>query len=224
MRKITCLLAATTALALSAPAFAGSPDGKLQVKVLATGVLPDGKIDKVKTDLIGLPAGSQTKANNNVVPTLAIEYYATPNVSVETICCFTQHHVSGDGPLDGARIVNHVLILPATVTLKYHLDAGPIKPYVGVGPAMFLIFGEKPGADAKALGASKVKMTNEVGVAVQGGVDVPVNDTGMGVTLDAKKYWMGTTAKFYTAGGVKALETKHKLDPWVLSAGVYFRF
>ena len=33
-----------------------------------------------------LPANTQTKANDNYVPTLAIEYFATPNVSIETIC------------------------------------------------------------------------------------------------------------------------------------------
>lgn len=224
MRKLTLLAAMAAATAMTSPAMAGNPEGKLQVKVLATGVLPDGKIDKVKTDLIGLPAGSQTKATDSVVPTVAIEYFATPNVSVETICCLTKRRVVGTGPLDGARLVNHVLIIPATVTLKYHLDAGPIKPYVGVGPSMFLIFGEKPGAAARTLGATKVKMTNEVGIALQGGVDIPVNDTGMGISLDAKKYFIGTEAKFYTATGVKALHTKHKLDPWLVSGGVYFRF
>jgi len=223
MRKTMLLAAVAAAATLSTPALAGNPEGKLQVKVLATGVLPDGEITKVKTDLIGLPAGSQTKANNNVVPTLAVEYFATPNVSVETICCFTQHHVSGAGALKGANLVNHVLILPATVTLKYHLNAGPIKPYIGVGPSLFVIFGEKPGSDAKALGATKVKMTNELGVALQGGVDIPVNDAGMGISLDAKRYFMDTTATF-KAGAVTALKTKHKLDPWVVSGGVYFRF
>jgi outer membrane protein len=224
MRKLTLLAAMAAATVLSSPALAGNPEGRLQVKVLATGVLPDGKIDKVKTDLIGLPAGSQTKANDNVVPTLAVEYYATPNISVETICCFTQHHVTGSGALAGANLVNHVLILPATVTLKYHLDAGPIKPYIGIGPSLFVIFGEKPGSDARALGATRTKMSNEVGFALQGGVDIPVNDKGLGVSLDAKKYFMNTTAHFYTASGVEALTTKHSLDPWVISGGVYVRF
>lgn len=223
MRKTMLLAAVTAAATLSTPALAGNPEGKLQVKVLATGVLPDGKISKVHKDLIGLPAGSQTKANDNVVPTLAVEYFATPNVSVETICCFTQHHVTGAGPLKGANLVNHVLILPATVTLKYHLNAGPIKPYIGVGPSLFVIFGEKPGSDAKALGATKLKMSNELGIALQGGVDVPINDSGMGISLDAKRYFMDTTATF-KAGAVTALKTKHKLDPWVVSGGVYLRF
>lgn len=170
------------------------------------------------------PAGSQTKANDNVVPTLAVEYFATPNVSVETICCFTQHHVNGAGAIANTRIVDHVLILPATVTLKYHLNAGPIKPYVGVGPSLFVIFGEKPGATTRALGGTSLKMSNEVGVALQAGVDVPVNDTGMGISLDAKKYFMDTTLHVKNAAGAEILTTKHSLDPWVVSGGVYLRF
>ncbi len=223
MKKLTIAAALATATMLSSPALAADA-GTVQVKLMATGVLPDGKIDKVNTDLIGLPAGSQSTANDNVVPTLAIDYYVSPAVSIETICCFTQHHVTGAGALAGADLAQHVLILPATVTLKYHLDAGPIKPYVGVGPSVFFYFSEKPGADAIALGAAKLKMDNKFGVAIQGGFDIPVNDTGMGISLDAKKYFMKTTTHFYTAGGVEALSTTHKLDPWVISGGVYFSF
>jgi outer membrane protein len=226
MRKITFLAAFAAASALSAPAMAAEGEGHLQVKVMATGVLPDGKIDKIKSVLpsvaTALGTSPGTKASNNVVPTIAIEYYATPNVSVETICCFTTHHVTGTGSVAGANLVKHVMILPATVTLKYHLDAGPIRPYIGAGPALFLVFDEKPGSTARALGVTDVKMSNSFGLALQGGVDVPLNP-GMGISLDAKRYFMKPTAKFY-AGNTLALETKHKLDPWVLSGGVYFRF
>lgn len=223
MRKLA-IIAATAASILATPALAGSPDGHWQVKLLATGVLPDGKIDKVKTDLIGLPAGSQTEATDSVIPTVAVEYYFTPNVSVETICCLTKREVKGAGALAGARLVDSVHIIPATVTAKYHLNLGPIRPYVGAGPALFLIFGEKPGATARTLGVDKVNLSNELGVAVQAGVDVPLGDGGMGISLDAKKYWIGTTATFKNAAGTTGLQTEHKLDPWLVSGGVYFRF
>lgn len=208
-----------------APALAGSTEGKLQVKVLGTGVLPDGKIVEVKNDPLGLTAGAQTTANDNVVPTLAVEYFFTPNVSAETICCFTQHHVSGAGSLAGAdHIVDHVLVLPATLTLKYHLPmGGGIKPYIGAGPSLFLYFGEKPGSSITPLGVDKVKMSNDVGFALQAGLDIPVNDKGLGISLDAKKYFMDTTARFYV-GGTEVLATKHSLDPWVVSAGLAYRF
>ncbi len=225
MKKYTVAAALMAASMLASPAQAGSTDGRFQVKLLATGVLPDGKIDTVNKDLIGLPAGSQTKANDNVVPTVAVEYFATPNVSVETICCFTSHHVSGAGALAGASIADHVMILPATVTLKYHLPLGNgIKPYVGAGPSVFFFIDERPGATAKTLGATRLKMDNQFGVALQAGVDIPLNDKGVGLSLDAKRYFMNATTHFYTAAGVEALSTKHKLDPWVLSAGVSYRF
>lgn len=232
MRKMTMLVALAAATALSTPAMAGSPDGKIQVKVLGTAVLPDGGIDKIKYIDSGLAttlgdmgvSDVDAKANDNVVPTLAIEYFFDKNFSVETICCFTQHHVNGAADLGGTNLVNHVLILPATVTLKAHLPTGtPFKPYVGAGPSVFFVFDEKPGSTARALGVDKVKMSNSFGVALQGGVDVALGDSGFGLSLDAKKYFMKPTAKFY-ADDVKVLETKHNLDPWVLSAGVSYRF
>ncbi|GHA06501.1 OmpW/AlkL family protein [Novosphingobium arvoryzae] len=225
MKKLTIAAALAAATMLATPAQAADPEGKIQVKVLATGVLPDGKIESVNVNLTAAPSAAlATKANDNVVPTLAVEYFATPNVSVETICCFTQHHVTGTGAIAGADIAQHVLILPATVTLKYHFNAGGIKPYVGAGPAVFFYFDEKPGATAQALGATKLKMDNKFGVALQAGVDVPLGDSGLGISLDAKRYFMKAKTHFYTAGGVEALSTTHKLDPWVVSGGVYARF
>lgn len=215
---------ASTAL-VAAPAHAGSTDGKWQIKVLGSAVLPDGKISRVDKDLIGLPTGSQTKASDNGVPTLAVEYFFTKSISAETICCTSAHHVTGAGPLAGAAIVDHAILIPATLTLKYHLPLpGGIKPYVGVGPSLYLWLGERPGAAAASLGAARVHLSNEVGVAVQGGVDIALGKKGFGLSLDAKKYWMGTTARFYTAGGVEALTTRHKIDAWILSAGVSYRF
>lgn len=227
MKTFTIAAALAGAALFAAPAQAGDKDGKLEVKVMATGVLPDGKIDRINSAApavaTALGASPGTIANDNWVPTLAIEYYATPNISVETICCFTQHTVTGTGSIAGANIANHVLILPATVTLKAHLDAGPVRPYVGAGPALFFYFDEKPGTVPQALGATSLKMDNKLGFALQGGVDVPVGENGMGITLDAKRYFMKATTHFY-AGSTEVLSTDHKLDPWVLSGGVYFRF
>ena len=222
-RSIVIASALAAVAAITAPAMAADGEGKLQVKVLGSAVLPDGKIDKVKFDAIGIPANTQTKADDNFVPTLAIEYFFTPNISLETICCLTQHDVTGTRGLPGAELVSNAKLIPATFTLKYHLDAGGIKPYVGAGPTYFMWFNEKSGKATKALGADKFDMSNEIGLALQGGVDIPVNDNGMAISLDAKRYFVKTSAKWY-ANGTKVLATKHKVDPWVLSAGLAFRF
>ena len=222
---LSCGVAAMALSLAAAPAHAGSSDGQLQIKVLGTAVLPDGKITSVVHDGIGLPAGTQTEADDNFVPTLAIEYFVTPQVSLETICCVTQHDVTGTGPLAGAGLVSNANIVPATLTLKYHFgQAGGIQPYVGAGPTYFIFIDEKPGAAARGLGATRQQMNDHFGVALQAGVDVPLNDRGMALSLDAKRYFLRTSAHWFAANGTEVLTTRHRIDPWVLSAGVAFRF
>ena len=209
---------------LAAPVQAQEVAGKLQVKVLGTAVLPDGKITKVLNNAAGVPAGTQAYATDNVVPTLAVEYFFSPNFSVETICCLTAHHVNGAGALAGTNLVRTVKILPATLTLKAHMPLGPIKPYIGAGPTYFIFISEKSGTTTTALGLPRNKLNDKVGVALQAGVDVPLNANGFGLSLDAKRYFVRPTAHWSTAGGTELLATRHKLDPWVLSAGVSYRF
>ncbi|MCB5426003.1 outer membrane beta-barrel protein [Altererythrobacter sp. CC-YST694] len=227
MRMMTAAVALATAFALSVPAHAedgaSGDKGKWQIKLLGSAVLADGKLTDKTKDLVGLPNNLETKANDNYVPTIAVEYFFTDNISVETICCVTQHDVDGTVGLPGAELVSDAKIIPATLTLKYHVDAGPIKPYVGVGPTYFIFIDEKPGAAAKTLGADGFKLNDKFGVALQAGVDVPLGDNGLSLALDAKKYFLNTSAHWYV-GQTEVITTRHALDPWVLSAGLGFRF
>lgn len=209
--------------ALATPTSVQAEEGKLQVKLLGTAVLPDGKITDLNVDIVGLPANTQTKANDNVVPTVAIEYFFSDQISLETICCFTQHDVDAVSGLPGAELVSNARVIPATFTLKYHLDAGPVKPYIGAGATYFLWIKDKPGAATIPLGVTETNFSNELGAVVQGGLDIPLGDKGLGLSFDAKKYFVDTRARWF-AGNTLAIETKHKLDPWVLSAGVSYRF
>lgn len=225
--KITRIRAAGAAalafgLNLTAMPAMAQETGDIQVKIVASAVLTDGELDEVTFDSVGLPAGAQTESNDNFVPTLAVEYFVSPNLSLETICCTTQHDVDGIGPAAGAELVSDALLLPATVTLKYHLNPGGVSPYVGAGAAYFIWLDADPGAAAVAAGADELELSNELGLVLQAGVDVPVGEQ-MGLTLDAKRYFIGTTARWY-ANGTRVIETEHTLDPWVLSGGLYYRF
>lgn len=221
--KVTAALSAAAVALAATPALAQEP-GRIQVKAFATYVGPDGEITDLRVNRIPVPAGSDTKARDAVVPTVAVEYFLTPQISVETICCVTQHDVRGAGAINGAKLINNAEIIPATVTLKYHfpLDGG-IKPYVGAGPAYFMIFGEGLGGSARALGATNVGLSSELGAAVQVGVDIPLPNQSVALSLDAKRYFVDTVATFRSGSNV-VLESKHKLDPWVLSAGLAWRF
>lgn len=219
----TVCLFALGSLAASGTAMAQDRAGSIQIKGFATAVLPDGEITKIETDLVGLPADTQTKANDNVVPTIAIEYFFTNNFSVETICCLTQHDVDGTTGLPGAELVSDAKLIPATFTAKYHFDLGTIKPYVGAGAAYFIFIDERPGAATLPLGVTDFDLSNEFGLALQAGVDISVNDRGLGVSVDAKRYFIDTTARWF-AGDTTAIQTEHRLDPWVISAGLAYRF
>ncbi|UKK85533.1 outer membrane beta-barrel protein [Sphingopyxis sp. BSN-002] len=212
------------AAALAIPGQAYAKTGDVQFKIFATYVAPDGKISDVKLDAIGLPANTQAKADDNITPTVAIEYFVADAISIETIAGVTQHDVNGRGGLNGATLVSDAKIVPATLTLKYHFGKdGGIQPYVGAGPSYFIFIDEKPGATTRALGATRQKMGDKLGVALQAGIDIPVNDKGLAFSLDAKRYFLRPTATWF-AGATPVLKTRHTLDPWVLSAGVAFRF
>ena len=230
----TLLMLAKTALGGAALALVATPvmaqdgetdrAGDIQLKVLGTAVLPDGKITDINVNLPGLPATTQTKASDNFVPTIAVEYFLTDNVSIETIAGVTQHDVDATAGLPvGAELVSDALLLPATVTAKYHFDLGGVKPYVGGGVAYFIWLKDKPGAATLPLGVTDTDLSDEFGFALQAGFDVPLGDDGFGLTFDAKRYFIDTTARWFV-GNTLAIETEHKLDPWVLSAGISYRF
>jgi len=231
MKTILMLGGAALALATT-PAMAQEGDadrtGDIQVKLVATLVTPDGAITDVNVNLPGLPASLQTESNYNVTPTIAIEYFITNNISIETIAGITQHDVDAVAGLPaGAELVSNAKLIPSTVTAKYHFDLGPklggVKPYVGVGPALFLWVDDDPGAATLPLGVTETNLSNEFGVALQAGIDIPIGSKGFGLSLDAKRYFVDTTARWYV-GNTLAIETEHKLDPWLLSAGVSYRF
>lgn len=226
MKKLMMLGSAAMALAATPALAQEGPDraGDVQVKLLATYVGPDGKIEAINVNRPGLPATTQTRANDNVTPTIAVEYFVSNNVSLETIAGMTQHDVDATAGLPrGAELVSDAKLIPATLTAKYHFDLGAVKPYVGAGVSWFLWVDVEPGAATRPLGVTKTTLSNDVGAVLQAGFDVPVNDKGLGVSLDVKRYFIGTTARWF-AGNVLAIETEHKLDPWVISAGLSYRF
>lgn len=222
MKRMIASAAALLA-ATATPVYAQDGQRQIQVKVLGSAVLTDGRITRVDRDVVGLPATLQTRSNDNAVPTIAVEYFFSDRISAETICCMTQHDVDAVTGLPGAELVANAKVVPATVTVKYHVPLGAAKPYVGVGPAYFLWLDSKPGAATVPLGVTRQTLSDELGLVVQTGVDVPLNSRGLGLSLDAKRYFINTTARWY-AGQTVAIETRHTLDPWVLSAGLAWRF
>lgn len=215
---------------MSNPAFAQDANqnedkGKFQVKLFGTAVLPNGEITEILVDNIGLPADAQTRANDNIVPTVALEYFPSDNFSIETICCISQHDVDGVAGIAGIEAISDAIILPATVTAKYHFSGiNGVRPYVGAGPSYFFYIDEQPGAQLAELGAVRTVLNSEVGIVFQAGLDADLNDKGLILSADVKRYISGTTATWFDANGDILLQTDHAIDPWVISVGVGYRF
>ena len=87
-------------------------------------------------------------------------------------------------------------------------------PYVGAGVNYSMFYGE----DAKAP-FTDLEIEGGFGAAAQAGVDYWVSNN-WGLNLDVKKIWLNVDAKLNNG----AIRADIDLDPWVVGAGVSYRF
>ena len=107
------------------------------------------------------------------------------------------------------------MILPPTLTLQYHFTPDKkFSPYLGAGINYTLPYAEDNGADTTDLDAQ-----GSLGYALQAGADYWLNDN-WGVNLDVKKVWVDVDASVNNG----AITGNVELDPWIVGAGVSYRF
>ncbi len=87
-------------------------------------------------------------------------------------------------------------------------------PYVGAGINYSYFYGEESGA-----GFTDLDVEGGVGVALQVGSDIWINEN-WGLNFDVKKLFLNVDGTLNN-GGVRA---DIDLDPWIVGAGVSFRF
>lgn len=205
------LAAFATAGAAQAQDFQPKAKGDVVVNFRITDVAPTGS-DPVTT-LAGGPTGLRAKASYDVMPTLGIAYFLTDHVAVDLTLGTTNHSVRAKGPATDIKI-KETWVLPPVVALQYHFaPAARVSPYVGAGVNYMLFYS---GSDKNGF---NVKIDDGFGAALQAGVDVATHDRWT-VNLDAKKIFFETDA----VDRSKGVKTKVTLNPWVLSAGVGYRF
>ena len=188
-----------------APALAAQASSPWQIRLRALGVVPDGALN------VDQDAAADGKISNAVVPELDISYYFTRNISAELILGVTPHTVTGKGDIAGVR-VGKTTLLPPTLTAQYHFtDFGAFQPYVGAGVNYTFFLNTKDGA------ATNLKIKSAPGLALQAGFDYML-DANWGVNVDVKKLWLRPD---FTATG---LTGDLRIDPWLIGAGVTYRF
>ncbi len=210
------LLLAAAAL-LAAPMVAHAQDftpkhaGLFAVDVRATDVAPDAS-DRIFT-AAGADTGLRAKVGDSVMPTLGLTYFLTDKLAVDLTLGTTQHTVRAFGP--GVNVsVRDTWVLPPVVALQYHpFPKARFSPYIGAGVNAMIYYA---GDDRNGF---KVHLANNVGAAVQGGVDYALGGPWT-LNADVKKVFTETDAKINDS----ALKSSVHLDPWVVSVGFERRF
>lgn len=201
-------LATTTAPA--APADAPNTQSPWQIRLRALGVITNdsGRVDGI--------AGSGLSSSNSVIPEFDVSYFFTDNIAAELILGTTSSKIYGKGSIAGLGEVGKTWLLPPTLTLQYHFtDFGAFKPYIGAG-VNYTVFYNQSGKSADSL-----DVKNTFGVALQAGFDY-MFDQHWGANLDVKKIFLRPDFDA-TVGGAN-VSGKAKLDPWLVGAGITYRF
>ncbi len=196
----------------AAPAFAGgtglqgSNTGNVEVKVLGTVVAPESDLKH--------GGDNQIHVGDSYIPSLSLSYFLTDHWALEAICCFSKNTISNRRLLGVShQKIATTWIFPPTVSLQYHQQIGRFRPYAGVGLSYLAFFDEKsyavPGIDLK----------NAWGVTVGGGMDVALGK-GWQLSFDVKKV-LALNSDLYAG---KTYVDTVELDPWLISAGVGYRF
>ncbi len=155
---------------------------------------------------------------------MTISYFLSKNLAVELFCCFAKHEIDATGTIAGLGEIADTWIFPPALTLQYHFNSmGRLKPYVGAGVQYINFF--DTGTGANALGATEVDIDEAWGFTLQAGLDVSLGN-GWSFNADVKKTWLDTKVTWRDSaalGGVNVVG-KADVDPWIVSAGLGYRF
>ncbi|MGB1077411.1 MAG: OmpW/AlkL family protein [Bdellovibrionales bacterium] len=207
----TALVMSVALSILSTPVMANDGYGtfdkeRFQLRLRGIGVLPDGGGNTT--------IGGKPDANNAVVPEFDITYFFTDHLAAELILATSPHDLklkTGTGDLD----LGDTMILPPTLTLQYHFTPEKqLSPYVGAGVNYTLPYAEDNGRNT-----TKLEADGSFGYALQVGTDYWLNDH-WGLNVDVKKVWVDVDASINSG----AITGEVELDPWIVGAGVSYRF
>ena len=176
---------------------------RFQIRARALGVIPqeDSSVN----------IGGDVDVSNAITPELDLTYFITNNIAAEVIAGTAQHGLEYTGDTD----LGTTWILPPTVTLQYHFTPdSAFSPYIGAGVNYSIFYGEEEGT-----GFTDLNVDNAWGFAAQAGFDYWLNDN-WGLNLDVKKIWMDVDASLNNG----AIQADVDLDPWLVGAGVSYRF
>lgn len=172
-------------------------------------------------------AGTQADIESNTQPTAGITWFWTDRIAIDLpLAAGFKHEIVGDGAIAGVGKIGEVKALPITLLAQYHF--GPanaaLRPYLGIGPTYAKFYKARSTATLTALTGgtpddpTTLKMDSKLTVTLQAGLGWRF-DRQWGLDLAILKTPLKTRATLSTGQTLDA-----KVDPWVISAGVTYRF
>lgn len=213
------VLAATAIAALAAASPAAAAQGDWLVRLRGIVVDPQSSSGPV---LPSFP-GATVSVGTSAMPEIDFTWFATDHFGFELILATTKHTISGEGSLEALGPVASTWVLPPTLTAQYHFaPAAKVRPYVGVGINWTIFYSENASDElVDAVGATNVNLSNSVGVAFQGGIDIDISPKVF-LNFDIKYITMGTNATLTTGSLVNTVDVD--VNPLVFGFGIGTRF
>lgn len=195
-------------LSTQAAAQAVQQDGPWLVRLRATYLDTDTSSSAVP----GVIPADGITVNSKWIPELDVTYFFTKNIAAELVLTVPQKH---DVSIAGLGTIGTFKHLPPTLLAQWHFDQfGAFKPYVGAGINYTRLSSER----MSALGAPVTLESSSWGGALQIGADYAI-DRKWSVNVDVKK--LQIRSDVFLAG---EQISRVKVDPWLLSVGVGYRF
>lgn len=166
----------------------------------------------------GMPVpGAEATISRNLLPELDVSYFLTPNVAASINATASSHKITGAGSAVSHGVLGRMTVLAPAMTLQYHLtDFGSFKPYLGIGGTMAVFINQKDGA------LNDFKVNHAPGAVFQAGLDWMIGGN-WGINVDVKKYILRTTATGFLLGAAP-VRSEINSDPWLIGAGLAYRF
>ena len=196
------------ACALAAGAFTAAPAlaheaGDILLKVGVTHVEPKSDNGTVANGAVKLDIDGSTR------PSFTLTYMATRHIGIELLGAYPFKHTINAKGLGDIGSTQH---LPPTLSLQWHfLPDATFQPYVGVGLNYTTFFDTH-----SKLGT--LSLDDSWGVAAQIGVDYQLNERWF---LNADLRYIDISSNVRLNG---ADIGKTKINPWVATIGVGYRF